>query len=296
MKPEHDELALFRILESGARWKLTEAEVREVLRRSVASWGGIERGDRIKEYLASLRTDDLALAIACRNGVASAWEKFILEYRPILYAAARAIARDEMAAREIADSLWADLYGADLRDGQRRSLLDYFHGRSSLATWLRAIVAQRHIDSVRAGARFDSIEHAPEPIGDETSDHSSRDPRHGELMRMFSGALAAAVAALPAQDRMRLRLYYVEELKLHDIARLTGEHESTISRKLDRTRTQLRVQVEQTLHEEHRLSDDQIQLCYEHAVDEARLDISAALTGPDPQIASQRKKGESFQG
>ena len=201
-----------------------------------------------------------------------------------------------MAAREIADSLWADLYGTDLRDGNRRSLLDYFHGRSSLATWLRAIVAQRHIDGIRAGARFDSIDQAPELIGKETSNPTSHDPRHHELMRIFSTAIAAAMVALPAEDRMRLRLYYAEQLKLQDIARLMGEHESTISRKLERVRKQLREQVESALREEHRLSRDQIQLCYEHAIDEAVLDISAALTAPVPPIRSQRKKGESFQG
>jgi RNA polymerase sigma-70 factor (ECF subfamily) len=289
MNPKDYAAALARIVRSGASWNLSEDAVREVLQRSVASWGGIERGEPVAEYFDSIRTDDLALAIACRNGVTSAWEKFVVEYRPILYAAARAIARDEMAAREIADSLWADLYGTDLREGKRRSLLDYFHGRSSLATWLRAIVAQRHIDAIRAGARFDSLDKAPEL----TATDNSRDPGHSEIMRIFSMVLAAAVAALPSQDRMRLRLYYVEELKLRDIARVTDEHESTISRKLDRVRTQLRKQVETALRGEHGLSDDQIQLCYEHAVEDAAVDISAALSSPP---RPQGKKEGSFQG
>ena len=134
-------LATARVLRFGARWKIHDAEVHQLLERSVASWGGLARGESAEDYLEALRAEDLALAIACRAGIAPAWECFIEKYRPILYASARAICRDEMMARELADSMWAELYGVDARGGQHRSLLDYFHGRSSLATWLRAIVA-----------------------------------------------------------------------------------------------------------------------------------------------------------
>src|SRR5207245_1362809 len=41
--------------------------------------------------------------------------------------------------------------------GSKRSLFRYFHGRSSLKTWLRAVLAQRHIDSIRAGRRFEEL-------------------------------------------------------------------------------------------------------------------------------------------
>ena len=56
-------------------------------------------------------------------------------------------------ARELADSIYADLFGLQERDGERRSLFRYFHGRSSLATWLRAVLAQRQVDRVRATRR-----------------------------------------------------------------------------------------------------------------------------------------------
>ena len=72
--------------------------------------------------------------------------------RPALYAAARAIARPD-DGRDLADSLYAQLFGVDAKGQQRRSLLDYYHGRARLSTWLRTVLAQRHIDAVRQRAR-----------------------------------------------------------------------------------------------------------------------------------------------
>ena len=83
--------------------------------------------------------------------VSAAWDHFVLEMRPGLYRAADAL-DPSGGARELADSLYADLYGVDQRGGARQSLLRYFHGRSSLATWLRAVLAQRYVDRVRVGA------------------------------------------------------------------------------------------------------------------------------------------------
>ena len=81
----------------------------------------------------------------------------MLEYRPVLYRSADAIDPGG-GARELADSIYADLFGLQERDGERRSLFRYFHGRSSLATWLRAVLAQRQVDRVRATRRLTPLE------------------------------------------------------------------------------------------------------------------------------------------
>ena len=103
----------------------------------------------LERYLKSLHLEDLALACACADGDEAAWEHFVREYRPSLYRAADAL-DPSGRARELADSLYADLYGTTERAGERRSLFRYFHGRSSLPTWLRAVLAQRHVDAIRA--------------------------------------------------------------------------------------------------------------------------------------------------
>ncbi len=197
-----------------------------------------------------------------------------------------------MAAREIADSLWAELYGVEMRAGKRRSLLAYFHGRSSLATWLRAVVAQRHLDNVRAARRFEPIEKAPEPTAAQACDDPP-EPAHGPLMETFAAALRAALAELEPRDRMRLNYHYRDELTLREVARLMGEHESTVSRKLERCRRELKRQVERTLRLTHRLSEEQIRLCYDRAAEDAPFRLGAELSS-SAGVVSQRKEGRSF--
>src|ERR1035438_3347172 len=91
----------------------------------------------IRTFFLSLRVDELALARACAAGINSAWEIFLTRYREKLYLSALRIAREDSAARELADTLYADLYGTNTRDGQRVSKLASYTGRGSLEGWLR---------------------------------------------------------------------------------------------------------------------------------------------------------------
>ena len=65
----------------------------------------------VRRYLDSLRLPNLALACACRHGDERAWERFVLEIRPALYRAGRAITGQDAAGRDLADSIYAELYG-----------------------------------------------------------------------------------------------------------------------------------------------------------------------------------------
>ena len=105
-----------------------------------------------------------------------------LEYRPLLYRAADAL-DPHGGARDLADALYADLYGLPDAQGERQSLFRYYQGRSSLATWLRAVLSQRYVDRLRepetaraaAGGRGDSchgtkaVTRSATPIGRGTS-------------------------------------------------------------------------------------------------------------------------------
>ena len=162
--------------------------------------------------------------------------------RPGLYAAARTIVGDERA-RELVEPLFADLFGLTTRDGERRSLLAYYHGRSRLTTWLRTVMAQRHVDAIRASARtvpLTETEDGPdagEAAGMRTP-VAPPDPDRTRFVTLAQAALDASMAALDAQDRLRLRLYYGQGLRLARIGAMLGEHEATVSRKLDRARRQ----------------------------------------------------------
>src|SRR5215831_14679344 len=154
---------------------------------------------------------DLELARLCAAGDERAWERFVREYRPLLYRAADALDATG-GARDLADSLYADLYGLASGGGERQSLLRYFQGRSSLATWLRAVLAQRYVDRLRADRRLEPL---PEEIEPEAP--PSADPDRDRYVALVRDALARAVARLEARDRLRLASYYVQELTLAQI-------------------------------------------------------------------------------
>src|SRR5258708_4682590 len=64
-------------------------------------------------FFKSLRVEELALARGCAAGNERAWEVFLTRYREKLFEMALGIAREAATARELADSLYADLYGVN---------------------------------------------------------------------------------------------------------------------------------------------------------------------------------------
>ncbi len=243
----------------------------------------------IEAYLDSLYAADLVLACACSEGNAAAWDFFMTRFRPELYRAGRAIA-GESAGRELADSLYAELYGLREVEGRRKSLFDYFLGRSKLTTWLHAILAQRHVDGIRrarrteplaegeAGERSCAAQRSSRANSSGNSAASSPDPDRNRYLAILQAVLTAALDALEPRDRLRLAYHYVEGLTLAEIGRLVGEHESTVSRKLERTRREIGKHVEGALRQEKKLSAAQLQLCYEYAREEWPFDLTGALS------------------
>ena len=290
---------------NAGRWGLSRDSFAVSLKRSAEKRlsSGSLAPDKLEEYLSSLHLEDLALATACLENCEAAWEHFVGAYRGYLRSAAAAVLRcssDSAAACELADSLFAELYG--LTDGARRerSLFRYFHGRSSLKTWLRAVLAQRHIDAIRAGRRFESLE------DDESNSHAPQnparvsvqaaDPHRERYVTLFVRALQTALAALDPRDEQRLRLYYAKEQTLAEIGKELGEHESSVSRNLDRVRLALRRTVEETLRNgcpaangsaaDAGLSDAQIALCFEYASADASFDLENLLQRRNRQSPS----------
>jgi RNA polymerase sigma-70 factor len=267
----------------GSLWGLTLARFAEALQTSAKKHfaGAAAVPSELEKYLATLHLKDLALSCACAEGCVEAWEHFVATYRPYLRSASAAIlhcSSASPAACELADSLFAELYG--LREGQR-SLLHYFHGRSSLKTWLRAVLAQRHIDGLRVGKRFVELDEQQESSSAKSGavpgprEQTPADPHRERYLALFTRALESALALLDPRDSERLRLYYAQELTLAEIARQFGEHESSVSRNLERTRRELRRSVEDALRKglgatngpltATGLRDEEISLCFEYA-------------------------------
>ncbi len=283
-----------------ARWGISQDAFAESLRRSAEKrFGGADPvAGSVESYLRSLHLEDLALACACSEGKEDAWEFFIAHFRQDLRNAASAMLRgsgraDEARAEELADSLYSELYGVRSNaSGRRKSLFEYFHGRSKLSTWLRAVLAQKQVDLLRTGAKTVSLDaemesHAPRQFVDR-AETVPADPHRQKYLARVEKALSAALAALTPRERMILACYYVDQLTLAEIGRMLREHESTISRQLERTRRALRDSAAKELMRDipacngcpaqPALDAPQVQLAFEYAVEDWPFDLSRALS------------------
>src|SRR6476660_926741 len=157
------------------------------------------------ELYGSLRIEELALARACAAGHERAWEVFMARYREKLYDIAAYIAKESSAARELADSLYADLYGTATRDGQRISKLASYTGRGSLEGWLRTVIAQEFVNRFRRQRRLVSLDEESEDGAQFAVNDSEPvvavDPR-------VEAATGEVLSRLPAEDRFILASYY----------------------------------------------------------------------------------------
>jgi len=268
---------------NAAAWHVSRTSFASALwqsfeRRFGADATAIARVEAV-QFLESLHARDLALAIGCRDGDADAWRHLVATYRAPIDAFARAVLGNSSRASEIADSLWADLYGLRGSDGDRRSPLDHYGGRSSLMSWMRVVVTRLEADQWRATHRMEPLDEKRDGSGAIANGAvtDSPDPDRGRLIGALERSLGQALNALEPDDRLRLSYYYVQNLTLAQTAALIGEHESSASRNLARARTAIRDCVTRTLRREYRFSDDQIRQCFEYATGDWPFDLGRML-------------------
>ena len=243
----------------------------------------------VRTFFLSLRIDELALARACAAGSNAAWEIFLTRYREKLYLSALRIAREGSAARELADTLYADLYGTALRDGQRISKLASYTGRGSLEGWLRTVLSQEYVNRYRRTKRLVSLEEeSEEGVQFRAAEPEPLAPSDNRLTETTDEVLGC----LSSEDRMVLNAYYLDGRTLAEIARMLGVHESTISRKLDKLAKSLRKQIVAALGKRG-MSRRQAEEALEVDVRDLQVDIRRSLAQDSPPSAFSEKRVEA---
>jgi RNA polymerase sigma-70 factor (ECF subfamily) len=192
-------------------------------------------------FYRALRLPEFALAQACALGREPAWQRFFSLYRMPLTQAAIAITGSATLGHDLADSLYAELFGLTTPGGDRRSPLASYSGRGSLLGWLRTTLAQRHVDHHRRTYRETPLE-AIEGSEVAASPAASTSPLPAELDRL-NHAVASTLESLLPEDRFLLAAYFLDQQTLLQIARLLHVHEATVSRKLKRLTTDLQKQL-----------------------------------------------------
>lgn len=216
---------------------------------------------QISKFIDELQADDLCLIVACERGDEKAWSELVERFTPAVRSAARSASSGEDAAEDLAQSIWAELYGLRTRsDGRPASKLAYYSGRGSLAGWLRAVVAQLAVDTFRKQSKLVQTEEdadldrlaqevhvadgQPALAGMQNPEESmSNRYARTELQQ----ALSKSVQGLNAEDRLLVKLYYFDNLRLREAGAILGVHEATASRRLTRIQTDLRKRVSEIL-------------------------------------------------
>ncbi len=185
------------------------------------------------QFYRSLHLSELALAQACALGSEPAWERFVALYRAELIKAGATITGAAALGEELADSIYADIYGLRQVQGERQSPLASYSGRGSLQGWLRATLAQRYRDHLRRTRREVELQNFDGPVRESPTPHGAELP-------LLAAAVAKALVDLPPGDRYLLAAHFLDRQTLLQIARTLGVHEATISRRTKRLVKEIR--------------------------------------------------------
>ncbi|HUQ31624.1 MAG TPA: sigma-70 family RNA polymerase sigma factor [Pyrinomonadaceae bacterium] len=248
----------------------------------------------INEFIDALHADDLCLIVACERGDQQAWSDLVAQFGTTVRSAARSASSNEDAAEDLAQSIWAELHGLRVReDGRPSGKLAYYSGRGSLGGWLRAVVGQLAIDQHRKSSRlvqteldtdFDRLARESHQSEDSFSAaHAPADPESALAEQRAAvdveQALAQAFVELAAEDRLLVKLYYFDGLRLREAGAVLGVHEATASRRLTRIQAEVRERVEAVLMKEHGWTQSETTRSLSEAAMHLEGDLELMLTG-----------------
>jgi len=271
--------------------------------------------DEIKDFLRQIQANDLFLALACANGNERAWWEFDQQHRAYLERVARHLASTEIDAQEVIDTVYVELYGTRVVDGERVSKFATYSGRGSLRGWLRTVIWHSIVDLHRASHDEVSLDEMTESHGEGYTHSSFVETKLGGEEEMIEkiakdryrkatlNSIENAFATLDNHEKLLLLYYHVENLKLREIAKLvetegsplrgwfqrksaTREknpesriHESTIMRWLEKSYAKVLQLFREELFSTHSLSEDEVEICMELATqDLASPDLYRNLT------------------
>jgi RNA polymerase sigma-70 factor len=258
----------------------------------------------VAEFLNQIQADDLFMALACSNGNERAWWEFDRQHRSYLERVARHLAKTEFDAQEVIDSVYVELYGTRVVDGERVSKFSSYSGRGSLRGWLRTVIWHSLVDLHRAGHDEVSLDEMTENVGEGNVHAAFSEPAPGGEAEMVDeitrkryrqatlSAIEYAFSSLDDHEKLLLLYYHVENMKLREIARLVENessplrgwfqrrsssrekdpssriHESTIMRWLEKSYAKVLQSFRTQLLSQNNFGPDEVEICLQLATED----------------------------
>jgi RNA polymerase sigma-70 factor (ECF subfamily) len=178
---------------------------------------------------------DAALVQRCLHGDADAWRRLVDRHRAGMIDLARRFL-PSAAATDVVDAVIANLW--------ERRKLERYEGRSSLVTWLGAIVINAALNARRAAvARRETT--APDGERHEPSAVTSIGDGETDLAEI----LHDAIGSLPVSLKVLVLMYYEQGLTLDEVSAVVGSSKSNLSRRLQKARDQILAQADRLARE-----------------------------------------------
>jgi RNA polymerase sigma-70 factor (ECF subfamily) len=256
--------------------------------------------EEVNEFVDKLQADDLCLIVACEQGNETAWSDLVARFGTTVRSAARSVSSNEEGAEDLAQSIWAELHGLRIRDdGKPASKLAYYSGRGSLAGWLRAVVGQLAVDQHRKQSRlvqteddadFDLLIQKDEQSWSGHTERTNPETQVSDKRASadLQRALADSIGHLSDEDRLLVKLYYFDGLKLHEAGAILGVHEATASRRLTRIHKDLRLSVAESLNKEHGWTRSETERAFADIALHLEADIEPMLMG-EQMVENERE-------
>jgi RNA polymerase sigma-70 factor (ECF subfamily) len=228
------------------------------------------------EGLDALYVEDLALALACADGLPNA-----LTHCDRLCAGAisAAVARVDHSADlrdEVRQILWQRIFVGTAAEPPR---IQSYAGRGPLPAWV-AVAAQRvALDLRRSAARSAGSD----PLADQllpASDHPEIDYLRTRYKAEFEAAVREALGGLPDRDRLLLKLTIVSGLSHEQLANIYRVNQSTITRWIARARETVLDETERRVCEALRMPRGEFRSLAGLLLSRLDLSISRVLDTP----------------
>ena len=193
--------------------------------------------ESLREAMTRTAVADLAIAIACSDGVALAWEALVARLSPRLAGLARKRGVSTAEARVLASDVLAEM-SVPATQQHPRKLIATYEGSGSLFGWAAVILIRR---LGRARLRDAGREVAPVSelaaagvARSDPPDHRLPDPlealARADTARQLAGALKGAWAELSGRERLALSCRFLDGIPQTEIATILRVSEPHTSR------------------------------------------------------------------
>jgi RNA polymerase sigma-70 factor len=247
--------------------------------------GEYANGDNAVRLLNTLHGNDLYLAFACAQHSPVAWDRFTRIYRKYIHDLTAFVCPVKSVVYELAETILTNLF---LPDHPGYSRIASYDGRSSIATWLRAIISHRVINERER--KFNGIIQLNDDLFEKADERAwlsiEMDLISNRYRALIIDSMEHACNELTDRERLMLLLRYDNCLQVGQIGQIFGHHQATITRQLERVQAKIRLAVVSILSRKYGLSQVAIDECLVEIVENPGYSILVLIKRRHPDCGN----------